>query len=123
MIQLTSDAALVSSIILHQISLGQYINHSQHPKSSFLIIFPMLTTQSWIDSLINCLGCCLFPDPLPLISRSMTVFQLRSIREIEEKILTFWSIYLPGAFNCEYKSWERIHRDMADSRLLAIPAS
>jgi len=28
-----------------------------------------------------------------------------------------------GVTGGEYKTWERIHRDIADSRLLAIPAS
>ena len=29
----------------------------------------------------------------------------------------------PDLTGSEYKTWERIHRDIADSRLLAIPAS
>jgi len=29
----------------------------------------------------------------------------------------------PNVTGGEYKTWERIHRDVADSRLLAIPAS
>ena len=32
-------------------------------------------------------------------------------------------VQLPGTVICEYKARERIHRDVADSRLLAIPTS
>ena len=32
-------------------------------------------------------------------------------------------IYAAARFYCEYKTWERIHRSIADLRLLAIPAS
>ena len=31
--------------------------------------------------------------------------------------------YAAARFYCEYKTWERIHRGIADPRLLAIPAS
>ena len=46
MIQLTSDAASVSFILLRQISLGQHKNFSLHPLRSFILIFAMLTAQS-----------------------------------------------------------------------------
>jgi len=68
-------------------------------------------------------GYYLFPDPPPFSSRKTTILQLRSVRLTEEEILTLWLIYLPGAFVCEYKLQERIHRAIADTRLLAIPAS
>ena len=39
-------------------------------------------------------------------------------------ILTVWYIVeLPGTVICEYKARERIHRGVADPRLLAIPTS
>ena len=40
-----------------------------------------------------------------------------------ESILTIELQRLPGAFNFEYKTRERIQRAVADARLLAIPAS
>ena len=51
------------------------------------------------------------------------VRSLRSETDSEELILTIWIHALPGAFNFEYKARERIHRSIADLRLLAIPAS
>ena len=51
------------------------------------------------------------------------IFLLRSYDEYEEWILTTENYALPGAFICEYKARERIHRGVADPRLLVIPAS
>jgi len=56
------------------------------------------------------------------------VFSLRSVYTrlyiAEGLILTVWHIVeLPGTVICEYKARERIHRGVADPRLLAIPTS
>jgi len=53
----------------------------------------------------------------------MTVIWLLSDDEIGREDFNFLG-YLPaGRVYCEYRTRERIHRAMADARLLAIPAS
>ena len=71
------------------------------------------------------MGCDLHIEPFTPRARAAGLFLSYAPRTGDEEgwILTTWFCALPGAFHCEYKTQEHIHRDVADSRLLAIPTS
>jgi len=110
--------------ILFQISQGQYIFYSQHPERGCTKFFTMLTAFIARTPLF-CPGYCLSRDPLTYASRQVAcppttlcwVFDNRGKDFNFLENIPAWRVY------CEYKTQERIHRRMADRRLLAIPAS
>jgi len=63
------------------------------------------------------LGCTLRSDPP---SATLTGRDYPSATRVDFNHL---DIGAAARFYCEYKTWERIHRGIADPRLLAIPAS
>ena len=69
-----------------------------------------------------CFGCLSLPDPPCHTSRYGTIFQLRSLTKggMDSNHVAHSAA---ARFYCEYRTRERIHRSVADLRLLAIPAS
>ena len=122
MIQLTSDAALVPlySIRSPRVNTQTLLNIPNRAAVDGLLRAhrPLTDRPALCDS-----GCSLLPDPLPFVSRQMTVFQLRSAYISRGRDFNSLAYVPAGRVHCEYKAQERIHRDVADSRLLAIPAS
>ena len=66
------------------------------------------------------LGCFLLSDPPHNTSRCYAIFRLLFLQRVDFNHL---EICAAARFYCEYKTWERIHRSIADLRLLVIPAS
>jgi len=96
-----------------RISLGHLKNNFKHPRKR-LNSSSMYTIESRCFELLGCF----------LLHRTLQTFLYRRgpVLQLHEWIYTTLFNKLPGAFNL-YKTRERIHRSVADLRLLPIPRS
>ena len=119
MTQLTSR--IVQVIWRYEISTGNTLICSWHPRRVFSRSSPCSPPIHRSTTLFVS-GCHLLSGPSSHPSRDATTVQLRSstrrgadFNRVDRRTAV--------RFYCEYKTRERIHRSLADLRLLAIPAS
>ena len=116
---------MTTSALNHEISFGHLVFCSMHPSEFFTYTSPLLT--DWVVYTLAVLpqgGCVLllrlsaislarYGCPFTTDVRSGHQIRFERIRKQNYKAL----------FYVEYKARERIHRGIADPRLLVIPAS
>jgi len=111
----------------NQISQGYAVFSSRHPQNGLSLIFAALTAYSRLDHRFRQQADVL---GLSFASRSSTPTladrgyrSAMSRRRCGKKDFNLLDYCAAWRFYCEYRTRERIHRGMADPRLLAIPTS